>query len=134
MPIITWKDEYNVNVAEIDAEHREMARLVNELNNAVEKRKTNDFKKAVSDLVAHTRKHFATEETLMLAHQYPDYRSHKSEHEHLLRALIELQHNLEGGRQPVFGPETDVSTDWVMLHIKGSDHALGEFLNSKNVY
>ncbi|MBA1444238.1 MAG: hypothetical protein FE835_04895 [Gammaproteobacteria bacterium] len=36
MPIITWCDEYSVNVEEIDIQHQKMLELVNHLHSAVE--------------------------------------------------------------------------------------------------
>ena len=66
MPIISWCDEYSVNVGEIDSQHKEMITLVNNLHAAVEARANkDDLKELLVELVEFTRKHFSTEEQLM---------------------------------------------------------------------
>ncbi len=78
MPIVTWRDEYNVNVAVIDSQHQKMLELVNNLHTAVEARiKKDDLKDMLVELVEFTRMHFSTEEQLMKEHGYPGLGQHQ---------------------------------------------------------
>jgi hemerythrin len=135
MPIVTWRDEYNVNVEEIDNQHRKILELVNSLHAAVETRANkDDLKDLLVELVEFTRIHFSTEEQLMKKYDYPDLARHHTEHRLLLRYLVDLVDAVSGGKNPGFYSDYDVSTDWAMIHICDHDKSLGVFLNSRNVY
>ncbi|MEW8301763.1 MAG: hemerythrin domain-containing protein, partial [Candidatus Thiodiazotropha sp.] len=66
MPTVTWSDEFNINVKEIDEQHQKMLEIVNNLHTAVEENRENEI---LNDLLIalyhHTQHHFATEEELM---------------------------------------------------------------------
>ena len=135
MSIIVWRDEFMVNVAAIDTDHRRMSELANELHDAVvSNSEMGVLQERLLALIEFTRMHFAAEEQLMLEHHYPDHPAHKSEHDLLLAHLLEMADALAVGNQPVFTPELDVSSDWVMVHINDHDHNLGKFLNSRGIY
>ena len=135
MPIVTWSDEYNVNVEEIDLQHRRLLELVNNLHASVEARKEKDDLKAMLvELVEFTAEHFATEERLMQEHDYPEYKRHRKEHKTLLKHMNELVHMVSRGKSPTFYSDYDVSTDWALLHIAEQDKQMGEFLNGRGVF
>jgi hemerythrin-like metal-binding protein len=134
MPIVNWSDEYSVNVAEIDAQHKELLKLVNGLHAAVESCIGKDeLKDKLINLTEFTRHHFATEEELMKQHDYPDLVRHHKEHRTLLRHMDELVAMVSNGRSPTFYSDYDVSTDWALLHIEEHDRDLGHFLNAKGI-
>ena len=135
MPIVTWCDEYNVNVEEIDNQHQKMLELVNSLHDAVEARVDKDgLKDLLVELVEFTRLHFSTEEQLMKKHDYPDLAKHHKEHRLLLLYLVDLVEVVSSGENLSFYSDYDVSTDWALTHIYECDKSLGAFLNSRNVY
>ncbi len=135
MPIVTWCDEYSVNVEEIDIQHQKMLEHVNNLHTAVEACiDKNELKKLLVELVEFTRMHFSTEEKLMKKHDYPDFAEHHKEHRILLRHMRDLVNAVSSGKYPTFYSDYDVSTDWALVHIAEHDKSLGAFLNSKNVF
>lgn len=135
MPIVTWRDEYNINVTQLDSQHREMLEIVNNLHAAVEAREEkNVLRDMLVELAAFTRIHFSTEEELMKAYGFPDLGDHHKEHTLLLQHLDELATAVSSGKHPTFYSNYDVSTDWAMVHISEYDKILGEFLNSKGVF
>ena len=77
MPIVTWRDEYSVNVAEIDTQHQKLLELVNKLHSAVETRIDKiDLEGLMVELVEFTAIHFSTEEQLMNKYEYPELEKH----------------------------------------------------------
>ena len=135
MPIVTWLDEYNVNVEEIDTQHIKMLELVNNLHAAVEARADkHDLESLLVDLIDFTRMHFSTEEQLMKTHDYPELAEHHKEHRLLLGYLTDLVHAVSSGRNLCFYSDYDVSTDWARIHIAECDKDLGAFLNSKGIF
>lgn len=135
MPIVTWCDDYNVNVEEIDIQHRKILELVNNLHSSVEACiDKNDLKDLLVELVEFTRMHFSTEEQLMEKYDHPEREEHLSEHRILLQHMTDLVAVVSRGKYPTFYSDYDVSTDWAMVHISEFDKGLGAFLNSKDVY
>lgn len=135
MASIEWQDDFNINVRELDAQHHMMALLVNRLHRAVADRQGQEaVGEILEQLVEHTRAHFRTEEGLMLEHGYPEYATHMREHKDLLDQLETVRRKVTGGTGPAFAAGADFSSDWVMVHLLGSDRKLGAFLNRKNVF
>ena len=135
MPIITWKNDHSVNVEEIDSQHQQLINLINNLHSSVEECiDKKELEKLLIELVDFTRTHFATEETLMKAHNYPDLINHHKEHRELLQHLDNLVNAVLKGKYPTFYSDYDISSDWAMLHILDADKKLGDFLNSNNIY
>ena len=135
MPIVTWSDDYNVNVEEIDSQHQEMLEFVNKLHSLVEAHvEKNVLKDLLVELVECTRIHFSTEEQLMEKYAFPDREEHFNEHRILLQHMIDLVAFVSRGKYPTFYSDYDVSTDWALDHISEYDKSLGAFLNSNNVY
>jgi len=135
MPIVTWCDEYNVNVEEIDIQHRKILELVNNLHSSVEACiDKNELKDLLVELVEYTGMHFSTEEQLMEKYDYPEHEEHLSEHRILLQHMTDLVAVVSRGKYPTFFSDYDVSTDWALVHISEFDKSLGAYLNSKNIY
>ncbi|MFC1681980.1 bacteriohemerythrin [Pseudomonadota bacterium] len=134
MAIVIWREEYNVNVREIDEQHKTMLELVNNIHCAVEARiGKDDLVELLGQLVDFTRGHFSTEEQLMKKHDYPDLAEHHKEHRLLLQYLVDLLDAVSSGKRLTFYSDYDVSTDWALTHISEHDQDLGVFLRSKGV-
>ncbi|MFN3309093.1 MAG: bacteriohemerythrin, partial [Anaerolineales bacterium] len=68
MSLITWSDEFSVNIKEIDNQHRQLIEMVNQLQRAMKEGKgaaaLNDI---LQRLIDYTDYHFSTEERMMEA-------------------------------------------------------------------
>ena len=135
MPVLAWSEEFSVNVAEIDEQHKKLCDYVNRLHAGVADRvDREDLRQLLVDLVDYTRLHFATEERLMDEHGMQPGTRHRKEHETLLRLLEDTVKSISEGNHPIFYSKYDVSNDWFLAHIMDHDKKLGAFLNSKGVY
>jgi len=135
MPVLTWSEEYSINVAEVDAQHKKLLEYVSELHAAVEARiDKEDLRQMLEDLVDFTRFHFSTEERLMNEHGLEHVEMHHNEHEMLLKHMEDLVEGVSNGIYPSFYSDYDISNDWFLSHILKFDKKLGEYLNSKGVY
>lgn len=135
MPIVTWRDEYSVNVEEIDVQHRKILELVNNLHASVENcLDKQELAALMIELVEYTRMHFSTEEKLMNKHAYPERVKHHNEHKVLLQHMDNLVAAISNEKYPTFYSDYDVSSDWAIIHITESDKHFGAFLNSRNVF
>lgn len=135
MPIVQWKDEYIINVEEIDIQHQTMVKLVNNLHSSVEARKDkSELERLLVELIEYTHMHFSTEEKLMKKNADPGLKLHHKEHRSLLGHLDQLVALVANGHQPTFFSDYDLSSDWMIAHITEHDKKMGRYLNSKGVY
>ena len=135
MPILTWSEQYTINVAEIDEQHAKLCEHVSRLHAGVEARiDKDDLRQLLVDLVEFTRFHFDYEERLMKEHGLETSKTHRREHGLLLKHMEDLVQAVSKGKYPTFFSDYDVSNDWFLAHILNFDKKLGEFLNSKGVF
>jgi hemerythrin len=88
-------ERFELGIAEIDAQHRELFGILAEL----EKNSGKDYsyeaaRDALSQLTNYANIHFAIEESLMRMHGYPDIAAHVAEHQALRKQLTEFQQRL----------------------------------------
>ena len=135
MPILVWSDEYSVNVAEIDEQHKKLLEHVNKLHASVEAQiDKQDLHELLVELYDYTAFHFAFEEKLMDQHGMKNVKKHHKEHKLLLKHLKHICNAVSDGKRPTFYSQYDVSNDWLLAHIMDFDKKMGAFLNSKDVY
>ena len=128
MPLIEWKDEFNTGVAEVDAEHRELIELINELHaSAVGNGSWDAIIDFLGEIYARISAHFALEEKIMLEQRYDQYEDHKADHERLLEEIRDIMDEYEDGSD---GEELLASrlNDWFTLHFKTKDARLHKHL------
>ncbi len=129
-----WEDDYAVNVAIIDEQHKELIRLAEELYTVLfYGGQANDPVQLFSQAIAHTELHFKTENQLMDENNYPGFALHKKKHEQILRALNDFATGYAALRVP---PKKEVGIflkDWVMTHILTEDRRLGTYMNRKGI-
>jgi hemerythrin-like metal-binding protein len=135
MAFLELGNDSKVHVQEIDSQHEKLTGLLNQLHDAMSQQKEKTaIELLVTELCEYTKEHFAYEEDLMSEHQYPDYATHKAEHDRLLEHILELLDQFQNGDLLLsFGIIIDLK-GWAMIHIDKSDKTLGAFLNSKNIY
>jgi len=118
--IVTWDKKYSTGIELIDVQHRELVRLANQLHQAClagGDKVSATFKDAMSRMVEYVRFHFGAELQLLLRINYPDYQTHKKQHETLIASILDAAKDYNDGKQ--FVPNAFVRTlkDWVFGHI-----------------
>ena len=98
VPLIEWRDEFRIGIADVDHEHRELIELINVLHEAsIRDGSTQAVGVFLGELHAQITAHFALEERIMLGRHYPHYRAHKDDHERLLDEIREIMDRQEIG-------------------------------------
>jgi hemerythrin len=128
---IPWLNVFEVNVADIDEQHRELFRMFNEVLDAVWDGKGKD---AIREMLEFTTNyavsHFATEERHMQRHGFPGYSEHKKLHEDFTADVLKFLHDYDRN-----GASTEMVVDvisslgnWTREHIRATDQELGKLL------
>lgn len=129
---IEWSDALSVGVTEIDDQHKELIKMINELNKAIHGGWGKEARKKVIDkLVEYTRVHFTTEESVMSIAGYPDVEAHKKKHHDLILAVKEYIKKYEQNPDASSYDLLFFIKKWLTEHIIKSDKASGDYLIKK---
>jgi hemerythrin len=129
---VTWNDGYSVGVPLIDAQHKELVRMTNDLfQSCLKGRETAEisFMKTVQGAAAYAKTHFGTEEQILEPLDYPGYAVHKKQHEDFVADVLRIIRDFEGGKKMSPKDLARFLRDWVLNHIAGSDKEYAYFLD-----
>ncbi|KOR32602.1 hemerythrin [Achromatium sp. WMS3] len=119
---LEWSEEISVGVEEIDEQHKVLVKLINDLNDAMQERRSNEIvKEILNKLAEYTRIHFAVEESLMRILGYPGYEAHKAQHQELIYSVLDLAQKVEGGKSGISFELMHFLKSWLTKHIMESD-------------
>lgn len=122
MDRIEWRDEFSVGVEEIDAQHRELIGLLNELADA---KGAGGASELVSDilsrLVDYVAYHFGNEENHMVRFDYKDLVPHRQEHRAFIRKIQDLRRGYLEDRETLTDDLSAFLMQWLETHILGTD-------------
>lgn len=118
----------------MNQDHAEEARLINAAADHVEalrtgKARPDQVKTSLEALYAHTRAHFAREETAMVEASFPAYSFHQAEHVRILGELGEAERRFQESGQG--GPLADFLAtfpNWFEEHIASMDAVTARYV------
>ena len=135
MGAFQWKDSFSVGVEAMDREHKQLVKLVDELDDAMREGKGREImKKTFDGLVTYAATHFKSEENLMREHGFPGLEQHAEKHDAMTQQVLKLQREVRENRATITVKTMGFLTDWLTMHIQGTDKKYGEFLNSKGIH
>jgi hemerythrin len=126
-----WKQDLSVGFQEIDDQHKELFRKINDLLESIgQGRGIQEVKNMIKFLEDYTATHFSSEEKLMLKHNYNGYPAQKTEHNKFIKVLDELKKKIGTSDVLLSSLLTvqKVTVDWLINHISKMDKTLGSFL------
>jgi hemerythrin len=126
---IQWKDRYNINFREIDAQHHGLLDLLNELSDLMDGRPRPDHVRQIfRALCDYAQTHFSSEERYMQAAGYPKLAQHRQEHAFFVARVLELSQAFDPGDHKVVEETLAFVKDWYLDHITKSDQDYAPFL------
>ena len=128
--MIKWSEHYEVGVAVIDGQHREMFDITNRLLEGLrDARDAGELVETLRELVRCTEHNVATEERLMQEHGLASGQHH-DEHQRLLEAIRHFDLRLDPGG---LAESTRWLREWLLGHIDENDRPFAEQLRSRGV-
>ena len=134
MAIFEWDDSLSIGIEEVDNQHKELIKKLDDLAECILKKKGKDKIGTILRFMDdYTKMHFSTEEEYMLKYDYPGLSHQKKQHEKFKNTTMRLIKELESEKDT----ESFASSvqrfliDWLILHIKTTDQKFGEFLETK---
>ena len=134
MSFIIWTDDFSVGVAQFDSDHRKLIEYINTLHiGMISGHGLSEMSEILDALVDYTRFHFKREADLMEKFFYPDYESHKSEHELFIEKVNDFISLYKKGKKAFTLELMSFLRDWLTNHIKGTDMKYRDFFLAKGV-
>lgn len=134
MAVINWNESLSVKVESIDSQHKKLIDLINTFYEGISQGSNKE--KLVEMILAlknYTVYHFGTEEKYMEKFGYPDYASHKKEHEQFVKKVLDFEERFKSGKMLLTLEVTGFIKDWISHHIMGTDKKYSDFFISKGI-
>jgi hemerythrin len=129
MILFEWSADYEIGIPEIDAQHRGLVNMLNDLHVAMKAGKGSEaVQKTVERLLSYTQQHFEAEEWAMKQAHYPEFAKHHKAHLALTTKVVEMLG--AGGALPTF-ELLNFLNDWLKKHIGQTDREFGDFIRAR---
>jgi hemerythrin len=133
MSFALWSSTYETGHPEVDQQHQQLFRMINDLQEAMSRGKGREaLGPVLQSLVGYTLEHFATEEALMRASGYPSLARHAEKHAVLARQVSELALRFSEGFLTIPNTLSRFLFDWLKLHIREEDSAFIAWLKGQS--
>lgn len=144
---LIWRDVWTMGIEPMDADHREMLRLLNRLFATSQDQADtgptdgdpsgcepdaddhqDSLIRRLDDVLDHLRRHFAREEAFLQSIDYPLFEEHRGEHALEMAELVELRRDLlsQQGRQLDQESIAGIKR-WFFNHVIAEDHRYAEY-------
>ncbi len=134
MALFTWQDKYSVGIQQIDDQHKQLIKMINELNDAMLTGKGKDILMTVLNKLAnYCVSHFAVEEKLFDTYAYPETADHKDKHHKMTAKVKALIGEVQSGKSTISVEVMNFLKNWLDKHIMETDQKYAPYLNNKGV-
>lgn len=128
MALLQWSEKMSVGIPELDADHKELIRVINQLAaDANDADRLGAVRQSLFALLRYAEYHFAREEKVMTACRFHGIDEHKHEHRDFLSRIRDLNRRFdrdpEGSAQVVNEALLRFLQDWLNHHILIEDMA-----------
>lgn len=121
---------YSIFISEIDAEHRTLFRLVDELATALDSRAPRVPSELLESLASHMQQHFAHEERLMRASRYDALKWHKGQHDGARRQAKRFVKRIQEGDREAGAEMLQYLAGWLQSHVPVTDRMMAAYLRN----
>lgn len=120
---LNWKEEYSVNVKEIDEQHKLLFKLINELIEAIRSVPSRQkIEEIIGGIVHYKTEHFATEEKYFEMFKYDKAEEHIAAHKQFSVKVEEIQDKFKDDTTAFAFALVDFLEDWLIDHLLTMDH------------
>jgi hemerythrin len=126
-----WSKAHAVFLPEIDAEHRNIFRMADELHKAMNAGADSDrVLTLLRGVLAAAEVHFNREERLMRSLEYPLYQWHKQQHDTVRKRGREFLKRIEAGESAALESLMAFLAGWLKDHTSLTDRMMGAYVRN----
>lgn len=128
MPLIPWREDFNVGIVMVDQQHRQLVSILNHLHEAM-KNGSNALavQTVLSELASYTRFHFAAEEKLMAECGYPGREEHIRKHRAMVARVGDFVEEMRINSVTTPPKLLNFLKEWLTKHILETDREMAQF-------
>jgi hemerythrin len=131
VPWVPWDHMLATGHSVLDADHKYLVTLVNQLADSVKERKGKlACGNLLDKIIEHTKAHFEVEERLMAEHRYHKADEHTADHARLIKQALNYRSKFEVGSPGSHIALIHFPEDWLTFHILAADKELADFLSA----
>jgi hemerythrin len=131
MSLFRWSKAHSVYLPEIDAEHRELFRLGEELRKGIAAgTDLATLRPVLVNLVESAEAHFKHEERIMKAAHYSSLAWHKKQHDAVRLRVKRLVKRINTGQQGAAWELLGFLDQWLKTHSSVSDRMMGAYIRN----
>lgn len=129
--------KYSIGIDEMDTQHARWIQLIEEFRTAasgqlLEQTGIDAARHALEELLKYTRSHFASEERLITAQQYPETEAHQRKHRELEAFVVKLLDEIRTHKTGSTPLKLNLFvTVWLLEHILTEDKKYARFILEK---
>ena len=130
---LAWSEEFELGCPQIDAQHKRLFELVNNLVKAcTEGYDRKILNETLDFLVNYTVEHLRDEEEFQLRYGYPGFEHHKQLHEDFKVIVGEKVQEFKesGSTTDLSNSVNKVVVQWLVQHIQREDKKIGDYYKS----
>ncbi len=135
MSVMEWTKKLSVGLAELDDDHKQLIRIINQLGTEYppEERRA-ALRQSLVALRRYAEFHFAREEKVLMACAYPHLEEHRGEHRDFVQRILELTRQFdadpESTSEIVNQDLLSFLRDWLSHHIMTEDKAYAPIIEN----
>ncbi|BCR05047.1 hypothetical protein DESUT3_21160 [Desulfuromonas versatilis] len=133
MEFFKWKDQFSVQIPEMDIQHQKFFFLLNQIHQFnEEKRNNSEFLEGhFRELFAYVVTHFDDEEKLLEQTGYEGLALQKKQHKYFKEQLVQLRDQHFKGNAAVPQSVLNFMRDWFLNHILEVDKQYGDYFKNQ---
>lgn len=128
-----WQDSYNLSIPDVDAQHKRLLDLINEVSKLIWEDSQKDISSVLDSLQDYAIEHFETEARLMAHYEYPQMKEHVHEHNSFVGHFLNVRREIESGEHHKLYMLFKVDVflmDWLLSHTTGSDKHWADYIKA----
>jgi hemerythrin len=134
MAIIEWNESFSVFIESIDYQHKTLFNLINGFYDNLKKESNQEAQiSLILGLQDYMTIHFNKEEHLMKKYEYPNFDSHKREHNNFINNVDSYLEKIKSGKLLISIEITNYIKNWISSHIMNTDKAYAIFFAERGV-
>jgi hemerythrin len=134
MAFLEWQEDYSVNVAEIDDQHQELFKLMNDLYEAIVSGRSKEVLDTVLETMTnYANYHFEYEESVFDECGFSESASHKEEHQAYVQKVSEFKQGSEQNRPMLPIDVINYLKDWWLDYICVTDKKYTACFNENGI-
>jgi len=127
---VVWSNAFSCGIKLIDEQHKGLVNLVNDMFSHVtgdDQQEREYLNRVIHEAIRYIRIHFATEEKIMNATKFDDYKEHKQAHDSFILSIAGHVKSVAAGKRYTIMPFAKFLKDWILSHIAVMDKRYFEY-------